>query len=49
LITICGVAQTHLPMNHVNELSELEKFSTFEFDFRMRVFDVILEGLTFES
>jgi len=29
LITICGVAQTHLPMNHVNELSELEKFSTF--------------------
>jgi len=29
LITICGVAQTLWPMNHVNELSELEKFSTF--------------------
>jgi len=24
-----GVAQTLWPMNHVNELSELEKFSTF--------------------
>lgn len=28
LITICGVRATHLPMNQVNELSELEKFRT---------------------